>query len=133
MSFILVALLSGALVGIGIHGVKSFRDDVENNMVSKFSEQYGAYSTFFKGMLIITSGPAILGYWAITIVNQAIRKFGMPCTKKLTDEDRHLTLTLVASQQRAAIKAWEWTPVLSMAIKIGIFVQVMGKQRALKG
>jgi hypothetical protein len=126
MAFIMVALLAGAIVGIGIHGVKTFKSDVENNMVNKFKEQYGAYANFFKAMLLLTSLPAILGYWCIATVNQAIRKLGLPLTKQLDAEEKKLKLTLVASQQREEIRGWKWTPVLSTAINIGIFVQVMG-------
>ena len=124
MAFIMVALFAGSVVGIGIHGVKTFRTDVENNMVNKFREQYGAYGTFFKGMLVLTCGPIILFYWAIASVNQAIRKLGLPLTKTLTDEDKNFALTLVAAKQKEMIRGWKWTPVLTMAIKIGMFVQV---------
>ncbi|GMI36871.1 hypothetical protein TeGR_g4212 [Tetraparma gracilis] len=126
MSFILVALLAGALVGIGVHGVKTFKDDVENNMVNKFKEKYGGYATFFKGMLILTCGPVILGYWCIASINQMVRRLGLPLTKQLDDSDRHFALTKVAAEQKEMIRNWKWTPVLSMSIKIGIFVQVMG-------
>lgn len=73
MAFILVACCMGALVACGVHGVKSFQKDVENDFINKFKEKYGSYSMLFKGMFILTCGPAVLGYWLISIVNQFIR------------------------------------------------------------
>mmetsp|Transcript_28788 Transcript_28788/g.54352 ORF Transcript_28788/g.54352 Transcript_28788/m.54352 type:complete len:839 (+) Transcript_28788:95-2611(+) len=128
MAFILVACCMGALVACGVHGVKSFQKDVENDFINKFKEKYGGYSTLFKGMFILTCGPAVLGYWLISIVNQAIRKLRLPLTKKLggEDGDEKYLLTLVAHKQKETIINWEWTPVISNGIGIGIFVQVMG-------
>ncbi|GMI06455.1 hypothetical protein TrLO_g11797 [Triparma laevis f. longispina] len=129
MAFILVACCMGALVACGVHGVKSFQKDVENDFINKFKEKYGGYSMLFKGMFILTCGPAVLGYWLISIVNQFIRKLGLPLTKQLEggeDGDKKFLLTLVAHKQKETIINWEWTPVISNGIGIGIFVQVMG-------
>ena len=42
------------------------------------------------------------------------------------DGDEKYLLTLVAHKQKETIINWEWTPVISNGIGIGIFVQVMG-------
>ena len=126
MAFVLFAILMGAVGAIGVHGTKSFKADVENNFINKFREKYGGYSTFFKGMFILTCFPVVIGYWGIAFVNQCIRKLRLPLAKQLDDEDKDLTFTLVATKQRREIQKWEWTPVITMGINIGIFVQIMG-------
>ena len=126
MVFIMVAILMGALVSIGVHGAKSFASDFETNFVRKFKNKYSGYAMIFKGLFALTCIPVAVGYWCIAFVNQTIRKLGLPMTKTLDDEDRKLGVTLVAHKQITSIKNWEWTPVITMGINIGIFVQVMG-------
>mmetsp|Transcript_9953 Transcript_9953/g.20302 ORF Transcript_9953/g.20302 Transcript_9953/m.20302 type:complete len:845 (-) Transcript_9953:102-2636(-) len=126
MAFIVFALLMGALVAIGVHGTKSVKEDVETNFIGKFREKYSGYGNFFKGLFILTCLPIVFGYWGIAFVNQCIRKLRLPLTKQLDDEDKGLAFTLVATKQRKEIMKWEWTPVITMGINIGIFVQIMG-------
>ncbi|GMI19889.1 hypothetical protein TrRE_jg8661 [Triparma retinervis] len=126
MAFIVFAILMGALVAIGVHGAKSFTSDVENNFINKFREKYSGYGTFFKGLFVLTCFPVVFAYWGIAFINQFIRKLGLPLTKQLDAEERKLSFTLVATKQRKEILSWEWTPVITMGINIGIFVQIMG-------
>jgi len=103
----------------------SASDDIAAPMMQKLKSKYGGYSTFFKGFFIITCGPTILIYWAISFLNQLVRKLGMPLSKQLTEGDKKFALTITASRQKAFMLSWEWTSVLTMAVNIGIFVQVM--------
>ena len=124
-AFITMALLCGAMAVIGVHGFKSAKDDFDSNVVKKIKDKYGAYGNFFKGLLIITSGPIILGYWAVSFLNQLVRKLGMPLSKQLNEGDKKFALTITASRQKSLMLSWEWTNVLTNAVNIGIFVQVM--------
>ena len=60
-------------------------------------------------MLIVTSAPLIGGFFALSVVNQAVRK--MPCvpiTKPLDDEDRLLTMTKIGASLWNSMCVFFW-------------------------
>ncbi|GMI19487.1 hypothetical protein TeGR_g9635, partial [Tetraparma gracilis] len=125
-SFVVFMCLSAAIVALMLLGKKQLAGKLEEELVNKMKAKYGGYGTLFKGVFILSCTPIVFGFWGIATLNQAIRKIGLPLSKQLTDEDRTFALTLAASKQKKMILGWEWTPVILMSLKVGVFVQVMG-------
>lgn len=74
--------------------------------------------------IVVPLFPFIL---AISALNQAFRKC-LPITKTVTDEDRHLTLTLAMHMVVQDMEKWQWTSVIRKSIVLGFayFVLVVG-------
>jgi hypothetical protein len=125
-SFIVFACCSAAIVALLILGEKQVKEQITEGLINKMKVKYGGYGTLFKGIFILTCMPIVFAYWGIATLNQLIRQLRMPLSKQLTDEDKTYALTLAASKQKKMIMGWEWTPVILMSLKVGIFVQVMG-------
>jgi hypothetical protein len=45
--------------------------------MKKMKEKYGGWADVFRGLLVVTCSPLILGYFVLSFVNQTIRK--CPC------------------------------------------------------
>lgn len=69
--------------------------------------RYGAIADWFKGFFIISMWPLILMYFAVSFVNQCVRKLNLNFSYPLGDDDKNLWLTKVVMSQIEAAKKWE--------------------------
>lgn len=123
----LFAFILAGMVGVcgfvcQAYGTEMFKHPDEQPFVLKMQEKYGGMADPLRGLLIVTSSPLILGYFALSFVNQSFRQLPcLPITKVLDETDKHLWLTKTGAGLYDAMTHWKWTTVLVYALYWGVF------------
>jgi hypothetical protein len=122
LAFVFASLI--AVCGFVVYtcGLEMFKEPDKQPFVLKMKAKYGGMADVLRGLLIVTCAPLILGFFALSFINQLIRKLPcIPITKRLDDSDRHLMLTKIGSAMYTNMTTWKWTDVLVYALYWGIF------------
>jgi hypothetical protein len=110
-------------------GLANMRDAVSSSAI--FKKIFALRSSdWIKALALSIVVPILPFILIISALNQSLRKC-LPITKTLTDEDRHLTLTLAMHNIVEGMKKWHWTSVIRKSIVLGflyfVLVVIIGK------
>ncbi len=127
-AFFLGACGSIAMIVIATFGVPSSKDDLHNMEVFRsFKKKYGWAVDYMRAMIVVTSFPLVFMYTVVSVLNQSIRKLGIPCSKKLDREngEHKLWCTKMTSDQIKDFKTWDHAKIYSWGIIMGLVYMVM--------
>ena len=125
LSSALVSMTLGSSVGSVIF-VAATRTTAESKtqaiqMWERLEQNYGDYLDIGRAFLLITCTPFIIFYLILSVMNQAVRKLGLPCSKKLTTDEAKTDF--VTKRTRRHIKlflSWDRSKILTYAVLMGI-------------
>eukprot|EP00614_Pseudopedinella_elastica_P017035 CAMPEP_0172650808 /NCGR_PEP_ID=MMETSP1068-20121228/242483_1 /TAXON_ID=35684 /ORGANISM="Pseudopedinella elastica, Strain CCMP716" /LENGTH=772 /DNA_ID=CAMNT_0013465181 /DNA_START=33 /DNA_END=2351 /DNA_ORIENTATION=- len=122
-AFILAGMVGIALFVVYCYGLELFENPEDQPFVQSMVAKYGGMADPLRGLLIVTSAPIIAAYFALSALNQLLRKrlACLGCAKKLDESDRDLVLTKVGAGLLESMVAWRWTSVLVYALYWGVF------------
>ncbi|CAJ1952883.1 unnamed protein product [Cylindrotheca closterium] len=120
----LMALTLASFVGSAVFVSASIsyseQKDYAKSLRNRVLEKYGSLLDITKGLAVAMLSPAFLVYLGLDIVNQAVRKIGLRCSKQFkTEEEKSDIFTRKARRHIEAIRSWERSTVLTYAIYWG--------------
>ena len=121
----LLAMTLASFVGSVILAAMT-RSKVESKAQAKafwksLNEKYGQHLDVARGLFLVTCTPMILIYVVLSVVNQGIRKLGLPCSKPIkTEEARQDFITKRTRRHINAFLSWDRTKVLTYAVYWGV-------------
>jgi len=120
----LAALTLASFVGSAIFVTASIshseQKDYATTLRDRVLEKYGSLLNIIKGLAVAMLSPIFLIYLALDMVNQAVRKLGLKCSKRFkTEEEKRDIFTRRARRQIKAILSWEHSTVLTYAVYWG--------------
>ncbi|CAB9497497.1 expressed unknown protein [Seminavis robusta] len=130
LSSVLVAMTLASFVG-SIIFVAMTRSRLEGKLQAKqmwgrVNENYGAYLDAARGLFLLLFAPLLVIYGFMSVMNQAVRKLGLPFSKPLkTPETQKDFLTKRTRIQLNMIRSWDRAKVVSWGVLWGIFFMVM--------
>lgn len=93
---------------------------------ARIDASYGAHLDVARGLFLVLCTPFIFIYVGLSIINQLVRKCGLPCSKELkTEKARKDFLTKRCRTQIEIFRAWDRTKVLTFAIFWGIAFMIL--------
>ena len=73
-------------------------------------------SPFFQGFLVMMGFPFMCVFFLLSFFNQLVRKLGLPCSKKMDDEERSHYLTAAAMHQLEMMRQWTAADVMAKVL-----------------
>ena len=93
---------------------------------ARIDASYGAHLDVARGLFLILCMPFIFIYVGLSMINQLVRKCGLPCSKELkTDKARKDFLTKRCRTHIEIFRAWDRTKVLTFGIFWGIAFMIL--------
>lgn len=122
-AFFVAASVAIGMIVIATFGVPSSTADLQElEFFKAFKKKYGWAIDGLRSMIVVTASPVVLMYCCASVVNQCIRRIGLPCSKRLDPEkgDGKLWLTRVTTDQIADFKRWDHSKIYKNAVIIGL-------------
>lgn len=121
-----LASFVGAIFFVAMTRTKDESKEAAWDLWARFEEKCGGYLNIGRGIFLVFCSPLLMVYFAMAVVNQAVRKIGLPCSKVIkSDAERADFLTKRARAQINDIRTWERTKVLIYGVYVGLTYMIM--------
>ena len=123
-----LTIATGALLVGTYGGTKLMAQAETSEFIAQMTEKYAALAEILRGLFIVTSTPLVMGVLFLSMINQALRRCGVPrpragksvpCNKPLGNDDRRLWVTATVHHMLMTTRAWKWTTVVLYVIYWG--------------
>jgi len=127
----LMALTLASFIGSAVFIASSVTYDEGKTQAKgfweKIKEKYGENTmNVLRGLGIVTLTPALFIFLALSILNQCVRRCGLPCSKKMkTDEERSDIFTKRARRAIETYNTWDRSTVFTYAVYWGAAFMIL--------
>lgn len=92
----------------------------------RIKAKYGTHMDIVRGLAVVTLAPIFLIFLVMSMLNQCIRRCGLPCSKKLkTEEERKDFVTKKARRAIETVQSWDRGTVYTYAVYWGAAFMIM--------
>jgi len=92
----------------------------------RMNEKYGSHMDIARGLGVVLLAPIFIIFLALSILNQCIRKCGLPCNKKFkTEEEGKDTFTKRGRDAIVTYQSWDRSKVFTYAVYWGAIFMIV--------